>query len=428
MVKTAVLFAVLFISVSVESYSQCCAAGNPLNTGSSMPGGSKNMLDASFSYMHSLSDTYYAGTSVSDYRYIDNSSFDYSMLMLKYGLTDELLITAELGYFFSKMQDFIQFSDGFNPPSRKAYGLADGALGVIYKLYSDEDGLFSINPNFKVTLPIGVFDQADGAVVMPIDIQPSSGNFKYNFGLSLFKGFEESDIALMAMGNYEISQRIETERTNYKYGNQFNVSLIGLYNLTSIFGESDFLENLTGSLEFRANLRDKSSDRQKKLIESTGGTVLFVAPHLALAFEGDWGVNMQFEVPVYKDINGIQLTNKYAFTFGINKRFSFSAKGEEAIQSESDASQYEHLAKTEFRVEGLCEMCKERIENVARGFENVAYADWDMDTKILLIRFDKHLDIEAVKKAIAKAGHDTDLFKADDGVYSKLPKCCLYRK
>jgi hypothetical protein len=427
MLRIIALTALLLLSVSAESYSQCCAAGNPLNTGSSMPGGSRNILDASVLYIHSLSDTYYEGTSVSDYRYIDNSSFDYSMLMLKYGLTSDLQITAELGYFFSKMQDFIQFSDGFNPPSRKAYGLADGAIGVIYKLYSDDDGLFSINPNFKVTLPVGVFDQADGPVVMPIDIQPSSGNFKYNFGLSLFKGFEKSDIALMAIGNYEISQRIETERTNYKYGNQFNVSLIGLYNLSSLFGESDFLENLTGSLEFRANLRDKSSDRQKKLIESTGGTVLFVAPHLAFAFAGDWGVNMQFEVPIYKDINGIQLTNKYAFTFGISKRFDFGGDGE-PIQSEPDTKQYEHLAKAEFRVEGNCEMCKERIEKVVRGFDNVAYADWNMDTKFLLIRFDKYLNIEALKKAIANAGHDTDLFKADDGTYSKLPKCCLYRK
>jgi Cu(I)/Ag(I) efflux system membrane fusion protein len=34
----------------------------------------------------------------------------------------------------------------------------------------------------------------------------------------------------------------------------------------------------------------------------------------------------------------------------------------------------------------------------------------------------------SVQKAIAKAGHDTEPFKADDKTYNALPECCLYRK
>jgi len=30
-------------------------------------------------------------------------------------------------------------------------------------------------------------------------------------------------------------------------------------------------------------------------------------------------------------------------------------------------------------------------------------------------------------QAVALVGHDTDLFKAEDSVYEKLPACCKYR-
>jgi len=83
----------------------------------------------------------------------------------------------------------------------------------------------------------------------------------------------------------------------------------------------------------------------------------------------------------------------------------------------------------EFRVEGLCEMCKERIETAVKTVPGVMSADWNMETKQLLISYDKsHTDIDAVKKAIADAGHDNDKYRSSDETYNSLPECCLYRK
>ncbi|MHC1733135.1 MAG: efflux RND transporter periplasmic adaptor subunit [Bacteroidales bacterium] len=83
----------------------------------------------------------------------------------------------------------------------------------------------------------------------------------------------------------------------------------------------------------------------------------------------------------------------------------------------------------EFRVEGLCEMCKDRIETTAKKVHGVKSAEWDIDTKQLHISFDKsHTEIDDVKKAIADAGHDNDKYRAPDEVYSALPECCLYRE
>lgn len=79
-------------------------------------------------------------------------------------------------------------------------------------------------------------------------------------------------------------------------------------------------------------------------------------------------------------------------------------------------------------VQGNCEMCKERIENAAKDVKGVTSATWDIDKKELHLNFDPHqTDLDAISKAIAKAGHDTDKDKADQAVYQALPDCCKYR-
>lgn len=80
------------------------------------------------------------------------------------------------------------------------------------------------------------------------------------------------------------------------------------------------------------------------------------------------------------------------------------------------------------KVQGLCEMCKERIETAAKSVNGVSSATWESETKRLHLNFDKHKTaLEAIGKAIAKAGHDNDKYKADDKVYNALPECCRYR-
>lgn len=79
-------------------------------------------------------------------------------------------------------------------------------------------------------------------------------------------------------------------------------------------------------------------------------------------------------------------------------------------------------------VQGLCEMCKDRIEKAAKSVSGVTSASWDIKTKQLHLNFDPaKTSADAVAKAIAKAGHDTDKYKADKATYDALPACCKYR-
>jgi len=81
----------------------------------------------------------------------------------------------------------------------------------------------------------------------------------------------------------------------------------------------------------------------------------------------------------------------------------------------------------EFKVYGNCGMCKTRIEKATKAIDGVSMAEWDKTTKMAKVSFDAgKTNVLEIQKAIAKVGHDTDKYKADDKVYEKLPDCCLY--
>lgn len=85
--------------------------------------------------------------------------------------------------------------------------------------------------------------------------------------------------------------------------------------------------------------------------------------------------------------------------------------------------------KVEMKVAGNCEMCEKRIEKAAFSVNGVKSAEWHADHKeIHLIIDENKCSVVDVAKAIAKAGHDTEIVKAKDEDYEKLHGCCMYER
>jgi Cu(I)/Ag(I) efflux system membrane fusion protein len=81
------------------------------------------------------------------------------------------------------------------------------------------------------------------------------------------------------------------------------------------------------------------------------------------------------------------------------------------------------------KVSGNCDLCKDRIETAAKSVSGVSSADWSSETKMLQVQFDAaRTNSDAIEKAIARVGHDTEKIKAPDNIYQELPECCLYRE
>ncbi|MGL2987229.1 heavy-metal-associated domain-containing protein [Flavobacterium sp. RSSA_27] len=86
-------------------------------------------------------------------------------------------------------------------------------------------------------------------------------------------------------------------------------------------------------------------------------------------------------------------------------------------------------AKYVTEVNGNCGMCQKRIQKAALSVEGVKSATWDIDShQLTLIINEEKCSPLAVKKAIAKVGHDTDEVKATKEDYDKLHTCCMYER
>lgn|SRR5690606_6797857 len=85
-------------------------------------------------------------------------------------------------------------------------------------------------------------------------------------------------------------------------------------------------------------------------------------------------------------------------------------------------------AKASLEVNGVCSMCKVRIEKASLNTKGVKSANWDMETHELRLIYDaRKTNLKTIEKNIVAAGHDTKNLKAADDVYKSINGCCQYR-
>jgi len=97
------------------------------------------------------------------------------------------------------------------------------------------------------------------------------------------------------------------------------------------------------------------------------------------------------------------------------------------VENEPKTESVSKFSTTQFTVNGICEMCKERIEKTAK-IDGVKSARWDIDSQILTLEYDKSkVDLMKIHKLIAKVGHDTEKITASAEAYDNLHGCCKYR-
>ena len=96
--------------------------------------------------------------------------------------------------------------------------------------------------------------------------------------------------------------------------------------------------------------------------------------------------------------------------------FSFSQENSSKSQSAS------------FIVKGVCEMCKDRIENATIRLKGVKYSNWEIvSNKISIIYNSKKIKLDDIHKEISLLGHSTEKYDAPEKIYNALPDCCKYK-
>lgn len=311
LMRNLFLFLILFNAFIVNnSFSQCCASGNPFISDAEQPALQSQVLTVALTYRYSHSLQYYHNDSpYHDLKFTQTANVNYTELQLAYGVTKWLTVMGDLGSFFNKTLS-IEVQD----PMR-GYGLGDAALYLKFNLYSNAKARLTISPSIGMKFPIGVFDQEVDNVKLPISVQPSSGSFKYLGTIFISKGIAKK-MAIAGFFSYEYAQLIESENFYYKYGQQW---------IGAIYFNYKIIENLNLDLQIRNEYRTKATREKNEIVESSGYNITYFTPQLTYSFKYNWYLSLFGDIPIYKYYNGLQMSFGYALSLRLTKKIDFIA-------------------------------------------------------------------------------------------------------
>lgn len=183
----------------------------------------------------------------------------------------------------------------------------------------------------------------------------------------------------------------------------------------------------------------------RSALKSTGEAIII--PKSAVLWTGKRSIvyiKQAGDMPVFKlrEIElGPSLGEAYVILSGLsegeeivtNGTFSIDAsaqlEGKRSMMNNPQAPAGHSTTHATLTVYGACGMCKERIEEAAQSVKGVSKAVWESESNTLHLDYDAgKTSPEAISRAVAKAGHDTEKDRADDAVYDALPPCCKYRE
>lgn len=314
----AALFAVALSCIAVSAVASCGSASCPLDLNAlNRPEVGRFSLDLSFDYIDQ--DQPRIGTRDAAVGEIHAHHDEVRTInrnvnfLLRYAATDRWQFSIMAPY-ISRSHEHIHNHAGEQEPEHwNLSGQGDVQLQTRYRF---APGFWALA---GVKLPTGADSRANGeGEVAETPIQPGTGSTDYIAGIGWESGVVRSTMAHGPMGNAAriplfaslTFRRNGTGAADYHFGNEWQASAGGAYPLRTSL-------ELLLQANARRRLRDRDPDDPGAF---TGGTYAYVSP--GLRWSGRRGsVYALIQLPVYQDVNGIQLTSKRNWVTGVQKRF-----------------------------------------------------------------------------------------------------------
>lgn len=305
-----ILLTVFLLGSSESSAQGCCSSGAPL-LGSMELGTTKaGFWQLALSYRFNTLDDLYLGTQPISENFRQRRTRSVAAEInygLGRGLTANTLVT------FVQQERTIQpaFSGGVEDIVR-IRGLSDIILMLKYSLLTPNivsQRELSLGAGAKFAT--GTHNERRNNILISYDLQPGTGATDAILWGYFFQGFQPKRYQFNAVASYRITG---TNNLDYRFGNEF-VSSLGVY-----YRISNFL-TISNQLRYRLTTADKFQNFD---IPNTGGKWLYFVPGVNLPLGNEVTLLSSFEIPIYRDLNGIQLTTSYAFSF--SAFYSFDLK------------------------------------------------------------------------------------------------------
>ncbi len=321
------LFVSLFIILNYNNiFSQGCCSGG---SGSPIAGGTSQgvLLDRQ---MELAANYQYFGTNKAFSKdhdtlsTIDKLSSNYLYFRLAYGITKDLTMSVETGYYLNKTQIGLNARDTIT-----SSGIGDLILFPRYDIYNhtEETKRTEITLGLGYKIPLGKHD--DSTVIgttyqgkkiyttSPPTVQPTNGSQDIIFYAFLFRGYPLKNFRLFANGLYV---RKGWNSLGQKFGDYASV---GLFVGKTFFKKLGVTAQVKG--EWIGMMKaDKNVDMvalYNIYVESTGGKKVFFVPQISFTQKA-FTIYALSEIPLYQYLNGNQIGSQYQFTAGLSYRFN----------------------------------------------------------------------------------------------------------
>lgn len=371
-----------------------------------------------------------------DTNYLDRFYTNYLYTRLGYGLTKNLTLSVESGYWLNKTQIGLHKID-----TNSSKGIGDLILFPRYNVYKHRTatGETEITVGLGFKIPLGKYNDSTRKVepfsgmvyyiTKPLAVQTSSGAQDIIFYLFFLRGYPVSKFNFFCNALY------------IKKGWNPLGEKIGDFASISLYASKSVLKNMTTTLQLKGEWVDQMKLNKNILLYAypnydpfaTGYKKLFLVPQLSYSLNGRYSFYASAEIPVYQKMTKIQIASQYQFAIGASYRFFISKdKTNDPPTCENNLTDLavnstDVLTKDSMKVSGRCGMCKDRIETTAKNIRGVKDAGWDSTTQMLVYTYKGTVVKNDVSSAMNAVGHDTEISRAPDKKYNKLPACCRYR-
>jgi hypothetical protein len=185
----------------------------------------------------------------------------------------------------------------------------DARVLSTYRVSSEKNPLVSYGLTFGVKLPTGDYKVQNGdGEVAERALQPGTGSTDLVYGVFYSAGALTSDSSWWVQA---LVQQAVATKDEFRPGNQYQLNL-GY--------RQPFAQDLRGLLQLNTLVKSRDSGAQAEP-DLSGSTNLFVSPGLSWSATRDFELYGFVQLPIYRYVNGVQLSANRAYVIGASARF-----------------------------------------------------------------------------------------------------------
>jgi hypothetical protein len=316
----------LFVYATLNGVSQSCCSGgsgSPIAGGASQGVLQERQMELSLNYQYLGTDRFKAGD-VDTARLFNYLYSHYFYGRVAYGLTKNLTLSLESGYFLTKTEIALHKKDTFS-----SKGVGDLIIFPRYNVYNRNTELTrtEITLGLGYKIPLGKYNDSNVVyqnpytlkkyyATNPPTVQPTTGSQDFIFYGFIYRGWVETKFRVFANLLYI---KKGWNPLGQKFG---DFASVGLFAGKTIF------KRIGVTLQVRAEWIDKMKYNHNIDmlalygidVNSTGSKKIFAVPQLSYSYK-NFTVYGLGEIPIYQYVNRVQAVSYYNFIAGLTYRF-----------------------------------------------------------------------------------------------------------